>query len=277
MNILDKIVAHKKKEIAQQKELIPVRMLEQSIYYSGNPVSLVEYLKRDDKVGIIAEFKKASPSEAKDSELRGEIKPFADAAKICLGYMQSGASALSVLTDKTFFNGCNKDLTTAREWNFCPILRKDFIVDEYQIIEAKSIGADVILLILSTLTEEQTKNYIRLAQDLGMEVLCEIHHLDELNNAAIETDLIGINARSLKKMKTLPDHHEQIISTLDTTKPLIAASGISSAQEIIHRKKMGYEGFLIGSSFMKNPNPVFACRRLVDQVSAMNQAQSINV
>jgi len=140
MTILQKIVEHKKKETAERESVVPIKLLEKSIYMETPVVSLRKYLLREDKTGIIAEFKRRSPS-------KGDINPYASVEQVSIGYMQAGASALSVLTDEHFFGGKNADLTEARKYNFCPILRKDFVISEYQIVEARSIGADAILLI----------------------------------------------------------------------------------------------------------------------------------
>ena len=137
MNILDKIIEQKHKEVAERKSLYPVKLLEQSIFFSSPTVSLKKYVQRKDKSGIIAEIKRKSPS-------KGIINASVSIERTSIGYMQAGASALSILTDKEFFGGSSDDLTVARKFNFCPILRKDFVVDEYQIVEAKSIGADAI-------------------------------------------------------------------------------------------------------------------------------------
>src|SRR5690606_15427730 len=144
MNILDEIVAHKRKETDERKSLYPVRLLEQSIFFTTPCVSMRHYIRRPDKSGIIAEIKRKSPS-------KGIINAHVSVERVSIGYMQAGASAISVLTDQKYFGGSNDDLKTARKFNFCPILRKDFTIDEYQIIEAKSIGADVILLIAAAL------------------------------------------------------------------------------------------------------------------------------
>ena len=149
MNILDQIIEHKRKETEERKSLYPVRLLEQSIYFGTKPVSLCHYIRRRDKSGIIAEIKRKSPS-------KGVINAYVSVERTSIGYMQAGASALSVLTDKQFFGGSNDDLTVARKFNFCPILRKDFTLDEYQIVEAKSIGADAILLIAAALDPAST-------------------------------------------------------------------------------------------------------------------------
>ena len=137
MNILEKIVEQKKKEMAERKSLYPVKLLEQSIFFASPTVSLKKYVQRKDLSGIIAELKRKSPS-------KGAINPYVSIERTSIGYMQAGASALSILTDKEFFGGSNEDLMVARKFNYCPILRKDFTIDEYQIVEAKSIGADAI-------------------------------------------------------------------------------------------------------------------------------------
>src|SRR5258706_9468267 len=167
MNILDQILAHKRKEVDERKGLYPVKLLEQSIYFATPAVSLKKYLLRDDKVGIIAEIKRKSPS-------KGIINEHVSIERTSIGYMQAGASALSILTDTEFFGGKNEDLTLARKFNYCPILRKDFTIDEYQIIEAKSIGADIILLLANVLSPEQIKAFSMLGHSLGLEILLEV-------------------------------------------------------------------------------------------------------
>jgi indole-3-glycerol phosphate synthase len=158
MNTLQKIIQHKKQEVQEKKELYPIKLLEKSIFFKPTTVSLKKYLLRDDKSGIIAEFKRKSPS-------KGNINAYANVEHVSISYMQAGASALSVLTDSTFFGGNNKDLETARKFNFCPILRKEFIIDEYQIFESRSIGADAILLIAEILTKEEVQRFSQIAKD----------------------------------------------------------------------------------------------------------------
>src|SRR5688572_19192414 len=185
MNILDQIIEYKRKEVSERKELYPVKFLEQSIYFGTQPVSLKKYIQREDKSGIIAEIKRKSPS-------KGVINPHVSVERTSIGYMQAGASALSVLTDKQFFGGSNEDLTIARKYNFCPILRKDFTIDEYQIVEAKSIGADAILLIAAVLSSDQINKLTGFAHSLGLEVLLEVHDEEELkSNLETGADLIG--------------------------------------------------------------------------------------
>ena len=264
MSYLEKIADFKRKEVAERMALTPIKKLEQSIYFPAEGVSLREYLLREDKSGVIAEFKKASPS-------RGVFNKYANPMKVCLGYMQAGASALSVLTDQNYFAGSNEDLTTAREWNYCPILRKDFTVNEYQIIEAKSIGADVVLLIADILSEEEIKSFTKLSHDLGMEVILEIHDITELPSNLDQIDVVGVNARSLKELKIIPDQHERIKAVLPSGIITIAESGIESPQQAVKLKSMGYQGFLIGSHFMLDSDPVGKCRQFIEEMENMDK------
>lgn len=259
MHILDKIVAHKKKEVEKNKELYPIRLLEQSIYYKSKTVSLSEYILREDKSGIIAEFKKRSPSKP-------EINLYADVESVTLGYMQAGASALSVLTDNHFFGGSNKDLNTARTYNFCPILRKDFIIDPYQITEARSIGADAILLIAEILTKQEVELLAQYARDLNLEVLMELHSEEQLDKISDHVDLIGVNNRDLKNFVTDIDFSVRLYDQLPDDKVKISESGIKSVDDIIKLKSVGYNGFLIGEQFMLHADPGKACKSLIDSL-----------
>lgn len=260
MDILEKIVAHKRKEVAELEELYPVKLLEKGTYFEGTPVSLKKYIQREDKSGIIAEIKRKSPS-------KGIINAHVSVEKTSIGYMQAGASGLSILTDKEFFGGSSDDLKTARSFNFCPILRKDFMISEYQVIEAKSIGADVILLIAAILTKAEIDSLGNLAQSLGMEVLMEVHNEEELNNSiGNHIDLVGVNNRNLKTFetdiaisKTLADHIPK-----DFVK--VSESGISDPETIKELKTFGFEGFLIGESFMKNGRPEKAAREFIKKL-----------
>jgi indole-3-glycerol phosphate synthase len=264
MHILDKIVAHKKKEVENKKGLYPLRLLEQSIHYQSEPVSLSEYILREDKSGIIAEFKRRSPSKP-------EINLYADVESVTLGYMQAGASALSVLTDNHFFGGSNKDLTTARTYNFCPILRKDFIIDPYQISEARSIGADAILLIAEILTKQEVDLLAKYARDLKLEVLMELHSEEQLDKISDHVDLIGVNNRDLKNFITDIDFSVRLYDQLPDDKVKISESGIKSLDDIIKLKSVGYNGFLIGEQFMLHADPGKACKSLIDSLKVEAQ------
>jgi indole-3-glycerol phosphate synthase len=260
MNILDKIKAHKIEEVVSRKELYPVKLLEQSPYFDTACVSMKKYLTDPGRSGIIAEFKRRSPS-------KGDINKYANAQEVTLGYMQAGASALSVLTDEHFFGAKKKDLPAARKFNYCPILRKDFIIDEYQIVEAKSIGADVILLIAKMLNPNEIQLLSVFAQSLGLEVLIEFHSKEEiLQNEAAAIDIAGINNRNLDSFLVNIEHSANLASLLQKNVTKIAESGIESAETIRELKKYGFEGFLIGEYFMRHSRPAEKCAELIKEL-----------
>lgn len=256
MNILDKIIAHKYEEVEQKKGLYPAKLLEESIYFSTNSVSLKKYIQRQDKSGIIAEFKRHSPS-------KGDINPYSSVEQISISYMQAGASALSILTDTKFFKGKNEDLKEARKFNFCPILRKDFIVDEYQIIEAKSIGADAILLIAECLEKDKLSSLAKTAKKLGLEVLMEIHSEQQLDKLTQDVDLVGVNNRNLENFNVDLQTSLNLIEKIPSDFIPISESGISNPEAIKTLKAAGFQGFLIGEYFMKSTNPGKSCSELI--------------
>ena len=260
MNILDQIITYKRNEVSEKEALQPIKLLEKSIYFNTECLSLKQYIKREDKNGIIAEFKRKSPS-------KGIINEHADIEKVAIGYMQAGASALSVLTDTNFFGGSNSDLITARKFNYCPILRKDFIISEYQIIEAKSIGADAILLIASVLTKQEIKSFTKVAHQLGLEVLLEVHTQDELDKYTSEISLVGINNRNLKTFEVNFENSILLSKQLPENTVKIAESGINDFQDIIELKKHGFDGFLIGENFMKSTNPGLTCQEFIKKIN----------
>lgn len=260
MNILDEIVAFKYKEVAERKGLFPIKLLEKSIHFGVDTVSMKHYIQRQDKSGIIAEIKRKSPS-------KGIINKNVSVERVSIGYMQAGASGLSILTDKNYFGGDSKDLMIAREFNYCPILRKDFIVDEYQIIEAKSIGADVILLIAAALEPDRLKELAKFAKTLGLEVLLEVHNLDELQAATLNNiDLIDVNNRNLKSFEVNIDISKQLSTHIPDDFVKVTESGISSPKNVIELKEYGYEGFLIGENFMRSSRPEEACAAFIQEI-----------
>ncbi len=265
MNILEKIVQHKRKEVAERKSLYPVSLLEKTIYFKTPVVSLKKYLTRPDKLGVIAEFKRKSPSKP-------SINLYAEVEKVSIEYMQAGASALSILTDTDFFGGSLADLTEARKYNFCPILRKDFIIDEYQLLEAKSAGADAVLLIAECLEEEQVKNLAATAHDLGLEVLMEIHDANGLEKLNAHIDVLGVNNRDLRVFKTDIQNSVKIASQIPAGQIKISESGIRTAEDIVTLLAAGFDGFLIGEQFMKNADPGKACSELIHQVSQLQNS-----
>jgi indole-3-glycerol phosphate synthase len=270
MNILDQIVAHKQKEVAERKSLYPVKLLEKSIYFETQPVSLKKYLLRPDKTGIIAEFKRKSPS-------KGMINSYVSVERTSVGYMQAGASVLSILTDTQFFGGKNEDLTVARKFNFCPILRKDFTIDEYQITEAKSIGADAILLIAAILSPNQIKTLAAFAQSLQLEVLLEVHDKEELDRSITpEVDAIGVNNRNLKDFTVDINLSKELASAIPSIFVKVSESGISQAETVIELKSYGYQGFLMGETFMKNSRPEKACAEFIEKVQSLATPVNLN-
>lgn len=257
MDILEQIVAHKKNEVKELKELYPIKLLEKSTFFEGRPISLKKYLQRDDKSGIIAEIKRKSPS-------KGIINPHVSVEQTSIGYMQAGASGLSILTDKEFFGGSSEDLKVARSFNFCPILRKDFMIDEYQVIEAKSIGADVILLIAAVLNDNEIKQLSELAAGLGMEVLLEVHNKEELDQSIGEhIHLIGVNNRDLKTFKTDVNISKELSGHIPSEYVKISESGIADPSTINELRTYGFEGFLMGESFMSHGRPEKAAQEFI--------------
>lgn len=265
MNILEKIIERKKEEVQERKSLYSQKFLEQRIFFETRTVSLKKYLLRKDKSGIIAEIKRKSPS-------KGVLNPSISIERTSIGYMQAGASALSVLTDQEFFGGSNDDLTTARKFNFCPILRKDFIIDEYQIIEAKSIGADAILLIAAALDGGKLKELAAFAKSLGLETLLEVHSREELDNGLNEhIDLVGVNNRDLTTFEVDLNTSKELAAGIPSEFIKVSESGIISPEQVVDLKTHGYEGFLIGEQFMKESRPERACARFIEKLSQLEK------
>ena len=263
MNVLDKIVEYKLREIEERKSLYPLRLLEKSIFFGTQPVSMSKYILRDDLSGIIAEFKRRSPS-------KGVINAYAQVEKTTIGYMQAGASALSVLTDTPSFGGSNDDLTTARKYNFCPIIRKDFTLDEYQIVEAKSIGADAILLIAAILDPEKCARLCDFAHSFGLEVLLEVHDEDEvMQHGNVNADLIGVNNRNLKTFEVSLDNSKKLAEKIPHHVVKVSESGISDPAAIVELRKFGFRGFLMGENFMKHARPERAAREFISSLRKM--------
>jgi indole-3-glycerol phosphate synthase len=264
MNILDKIIAHKHKEVTERKSLHPVKLLEQSHYFTSPTVSIKNYIQREDKSGIIAEIKRRSPS-------KGVINANVSVEQVAAGYMEAGASAISVLTDQEFFGGSNEDLLTARKASKGPILRKDFTIDEYQIIEAKSIGADAILLIAAALQPARLRELVRFAKTFGLEILLEVHNEEELNaNLDAGADLIGVNNRNLKTFELSIEISKQLAPLMPKEAVKVSESGIENPQTIVELMEYGYEGFLMGQNFMQHTPPEQAAH---DFITALYRLQ----
>ena len=259
MNILDKIIERKKQEIADAKSKISVQHLKDSELFGRPTFSLKESVK--NKSGIIAEFKRKSPS-------KGIINDKVSPMEVVSAYEKFGASGISILTDSDFFGGNFEDILNVRNHIQIPILRKDFMVDEYQFYEAKSIGADVVLLIAACLSPNQVQEFTDLAHELNLEVLLEIHTEDELKHFNKNIDLVGINNRNLKDFKVDLQHSVNLKNQLPKNVLSVAESGIYSVEDFKYLKEKGFDAFLMGEYFMKNENPAKAFEKLILDVRA---------
>lgn len=260
MNILEEIIEYKKEEVRRKKSEVRMADLEKREFFSRPVLSLKDFLLDKSRTGIIAEFKRRSPS-------KGIINPDVDVVDVTTGYTKYGASCLSVLTDKHFFGGSEEDLIKARI-NEIPILRKDFIIDEYQLVESKSIGADVILLIAAWLSPAEVKRLAAFATSLGLEVLLELHAEEELDHICDDTSVIGINNRNLKTFDVDIERSLRMAEKIPFPKFKVAESGIGSVDNILLFKQHGFHGFLIGENFMKAANPTIAFAEFVKQLKA---------
>lgn len=258
MNILDTIIEHKRAEVEKRKNNVSIAELKRSESYGRYTLSLKKFLLDNTKTGIIAEFKRKSPS-------KGIINAEADVVFVTGTYTSNGASGLSVLTDEEFFGGSTVDLNKARV-NEIPILRKDFIIDEYQLLESKAMGADVILLIAACLTPHRVKELASFARSLQMEVLLEIHTGEELQHICDEVDLVGVNNRDLRTFSVDINRSVELSRKIPADKIKIAESGIDDVVTIRLLKEAGFKGFLMGERFMKAENPGQAFEQFVEQL-----------
>lgn len=248
MNILEKIAADKRREISLKESVVPMARLEQSLLFHRTPLSLTGMLKAR-KAGVIAEHKRRSPSKS-------VINHSHSVEDIVKGYASAGACGISVLTDGKYFGGSLDDLLLARASVQTPLLRKEFILKEYQIVEARSYGADVILLIAALLGRKEIKNLSVLAKSLGMEVLLEVHDEEELNKALMPSlDMIGVNNRNLKTFEVSLQNSKNLARLIPEGFVKVSESGISSPESIAELLPYGFRGFLIGEYFMKSENP----------------------
>jgi indole-3-glycerol phosphate synthase len=259
MNILDTIVSNKKEEVRKARAAIPVERLESSDLFYRDTVSLRKNLLGENASGIIAEFKRRSPS-------KGILNGNAEASEIVKQYEQAGASGSSVLTDRQFFGGSAHDLISARNAVSIPLLRKDFMIDEYQFIEAKSWGADAVLLIAAILTPQEVKRFTEFAKTLQLEVLLELHDESELDHVNAQVDMVGINNRNLKTFEVDIERSLRMADKLGNSIVKIAESGISDTETLKLFRQNGFHGFLIGENFMKANDPGSACRDFIQAV-----------
>jgi indole-3-glycerol phosphate synthase len=258
-NILEIIVEAKKKEIEEKKELFDLQWYKYfALDFDRKCFSLKESLFKDDCTGIIAEFKRKSPS-------KGWFKPedYSSTAVVA-DYENYGAAAASILTDTEFFGGGNEDLTVVRAVTKFPLLRKDFILDEIQIHEAKAYGADVILLIAAILSPQRVRELAKEAKEYGLEILLELHDENELDHICDETEIIGINNRNLKTFEVDIERSLRMAEQIPAGKIKVAESGISSVEDILLFRQNGYKGFLIGENFMKEQNPGLAFKKFIE-------------
>ncbi len=260
MNILEQIVAHKKIEVANNKSQTSIADLERKLFFKKEALSLRASLLDANKTGIIAEFKRKSPS-------KGMINENAMVDEVTAAYTKFGASGLSVLTDEHFFGGTLNDLLLATA-NETPILRKDFMIDEYQIIEAKAHGAEVILLIAACLSKAEVKQMARVANNIGLEVLLEIHNEQELEHISDEVDLVGVNNRNLKNFEVSVQTSIDLVKQIPNSKIKISESGIDHVDTINLLRTHGYKGFLMGEQFMKQTNPGLAFQQFTENLKS---------
>jgi indole-3-glycerol phosphate synthase len=249
-NILETIIRHKVEEVQLAKARVPAEELEQSKFFNRKTFSLKKFLSDGSRTGIIAEFKRRSPS-------KGVFNSTGQPAEITRAYTEGGASGLSILTDEKFFGGSKEDIILSRN-NEIPILRKDFIIDEYQVLEAKAMGADVILLIAACLNPSRVEELSAFARNNGLEVLLEIHNEDELRHICETVDIVGVNNRDLKTFTVDVNRSIELGKMIPSGKLKISESGISDVATIQLLKQNGFSGFLIGETFMKEPDPAIA-------------------
>ena len=260
MNLLEQICAHKRVEVAKQKEEMPFDYLNGFFELTGHQSISFKKSLQNSPTGIIAEFKRKSPS-------KGWIHPHAVAKEVVKGYADAGATAVSILTDTEFFGGRFFDFKKARKAvDTIPFLRKDFIVDEYQIYQSKVLGADVILLIAACLSQDEVRHFTQIAHDLNLEVLLEIHDESELDYIQPEIDVVGINNRNLKTFVTDIQRTIDLSHQIPNEYVKISESGLSQPETLIELRKAGFKGFLMGENFMKTDNPALALQQFIEKL-----------
>ncbi len=262
MNILDKIIADKRKEVALKKSIIPESQLKNSVLFDRQVTSLAQNL-RNSGSGIIAEHKRRSPSKS-------VINQNLNVQDVVSGYEKAGAAGISVLTDGKYFGGSLDDLLLARASVNIPILRKEFMIDEYQVLEAKAHGADAILLIAAVLSKEELQKMAISAKDLGLDILLEVHNEEELEKSAgIPADMIGVNNRNLKTFEVSIENSKKLANLIPEGIVKVSESGISNPEAISELRNYGYEGFLIGENFMKTENPGDAATHFIEKLKTV--------
>ena len=262
MDILETIVAAKRIQVEKFKPLSSIERFEKDgFFWNMTNRSMVQSLLAPASTGIISEFKRKSPSKGwfKPKELEVE--------KVVVSYNKY-AAGISVLTDEEFFGGDLDDLIQTKVVTDIPVLRKDFIIDKWQIAEAKAFGADVILLIAACLTKNEVRQFAAYANSIGLESILEIHNEEEAGHICDEVSMVGVNNRNLKTFEVDINISLQLINKIPAGKPAISESGISNADTIVTLKQAGYKGFLIGENFMKAADPTIAFDDFVNQLKA---------
>jgi indole-3-glycerol phosphate synthase len=261
MNLLDQIITSKKREVALKKSIIAINQLENSDLFNAKTHSLSKSII-NSPFGIIAEHKRRSPSKA-------TINNSLSVEEVAKGYQNARASGISILTDSQYFGGSLDDLLLAKASVTTPLLRKEFIIDEYQILEAKAHGADAILLIASVLTRTEIKSLSEFAHSIALEVLLEVHNLEELEQSIMPSlDIIGVNNRNLKTFEVSLQNSIDLVTQIPTDFVKISESGLSNPEEVELLKNQGFQGFLIGENFMKTDNPGVELEQFINQLKA---------
>jgi len=258
-DILARIVAHKRAMLPARRELLPPARLEAMPGFRRQPRSLADALRQGRGSGVIAEFKRRSPS-------KGTLNDRSDPVDVAAGYARHGASAVSVLTDEVFFGGTAEDLLAVRAAVDIPVLRKDFVVDEYQVLEARALGADLVLLIAACLSPADVRRLAAFAGSLGLEAMLELHDEDETGHLCDEVAIVGINNRDLRSFRVDVDRSLRMAQRMPAGKPLVAESGIDSPEQLRRFRTHGFSGFLIGERFMRTEDPAAAYRDFMSAI-----------
>lgn len=261
MNILEKIVEVKRKFLSIKRSQYPIEYLEKSKFFNRKTYSFYQRISKFS-IGIIAEFKRESPSKGALNNYNLPVE------KVILGYKKAEVAGISVLTDFTFFKGKEQDLIKARKIVQFPLLYKDIIIDEYQIILAKAIGSDVVLLIAEILSKKKIRTLIQTAKSLGLEILMELHSEKELYKINEEVHFIGVNNRDLKSFSVNLEKSVNLTKKI-TNKLKISESGISNPYQITFLSKKGFNGFLIGENFMRTQNPGKWCEDFIKKINGL--------
>jgi indole-3-glycerol phosphate synthase len=259
MNILDAIVAHKRIEVLKRKQGTPLSKLAASQFYRRE-TNAIELPAPGEGIGIIAEFKRRSPS-------KGPINEHANPVEVASGYSSAGVAAMSVLTDQYFFGGSMNDLSDVRNsLPDLPLLKKDFIIDPYQVHEASACGADIILLIASILEKQEVADLAGVARSLGLHVLFEVHGEEELEKYDPSIQYVGVNNRDLKTFRVDTNRSLALIGKMPPGIVPVSESGISIPDEILKLSMAGFRLFLVGETFMKGTDPGLECRTFIDNI-----------